>query len=74
MRCACPRCDAFMEHAETSMSCVCPQCLYRCSACLGTDSVISREDIHLMFQTNPDASVPEEIDKTDKEKTHGQEG
>ncbi len=43
MRCSCPNCGEFMEHAETSASCVCPNCLTRCSACLGTDSVVSRE-------------------------------
>ena len=45
MRCTCPQCGAFMEHAETSASCVCPQCLNRCSACLGAGTVWSRDAI-----------------------------
>lgn len=48
MRCSCPECGAFMEHAETSASCVCPVCLTRCNACLGTDSVLSRETVMMM--------------------------
>jgi len=36
-----------MVHEESGghLCCVCPDCLYRCSACLGTDSVLSREDL-----------------------------
>ncbi len=45
MRCACPHCGAFMEHAETSASCVCPQCLSRCSACLGAGTLWTREEL-----------------------------
>ena len=25
--------------------CVCPECLYRCRACMGTNTVVSREDL-----------------------------
>ncbi|MBQ4637541.1 MAG: hypothetical protein IJB92_02265 [Clostridia bacterium] len=35
-----------MVHAEdTTLGCVCPKCNNRCTACLGTDSVISREKL-----------------------------
>ena len=35
-----------MVHAESmSLGCVCPECGARCRACLGTDTVISREDL-----------------------------
>ena len=35
-----------MIQAESlSLGCVCPDCLYRCSACMGTNTVISREDL-----------------------------
>ena len=47
MRCGCPECGAFMVHEESGehVGCVCPDCLYRCTACLGTDSVLTRDDI-----------------------------
>ena len=33
-----------MIQAESlSLGCVCPDCLYRCSACMGTNTVVSRE-------------------------------
>ena len=32
-----------MVHAEDKEACVCPECGYRCTACLGTDTVVSRE-------------------------------
>lgn len=49
MRCGCPECGTYMIQSEGSqLGCVCPNCLYRCKACLGTDSVISREDMLAM--------------------------
>ncbi|MBR4500598.1 MAG: hypothetical protein IKP22_01710 [Clostridia bacterium] len=70
MRCSCPNCGEFMEHAETSASCVCPNCLARCTACLGTDSVISRETF-LRMRSDPSAGVsascPTEASGADKE-------
>ncbi len=27
------------------IGCVCPACLFRCRACMGTNSVVSREDL-----------------------------
>lgn len=48
MRCGCPECGAFMIHSESSNDCVCPDCLYRCHACQGTGTAISREEaLHL---------------------------
>ncbi len=33
-----------MVHAESfDLGCVCPECGYRCKACLGTNSVVSRD-------------------------------
>lgn len=44
MRCACHECDTYMVHSEgLELGCVCPNCGYRCKACLGTDSVIGRD-------------------------------
>ena len=45
MRCGCATCGAFMIHAEGKEACVCPECGHRCSACLGTDTVVSREGL-----------------------------
>ena len=44
MRCSCHVCDTYMAQSEgLELGCVCPNCGYRCKACLGTDSVISRD-------------------------------
>lgn len=45
MRCGCIECGAFMIHADGSEACVCPECGHRCSACLGTNTVVSREQL-----------------------------
>ena len=51
MRCGCPACGAFLAHSEGSVpSCVCPDCGYRCTACLGTNSMLTREDVLRMKQ------------------------
>lgn len=47
MRCECAKCGTYMVHAEDlGMGCVCPNCKARCNACLGTNSVLSREQLH----------------------------
>ena len=46
MRCTCKVCsrEIWMVQAESAaLGCVCPECGYRCSDCLGTDTVISRD-------------------------------
>lgn len=45
MRCGCSNCGAFMIHADEKEMCVCPECGSRCSACLGTNTVVSRESL-----------------------------
>lgn len=46
MRCACLRCGAYMAQSDDShLGCVCPECGNRCTACLGTNSVMTREQI-----------------------------
>ena len=46
MRCSCHKCDTYMVHSEgLELGCVCPNCGYRCKACLGTDSVISKDSL-----------------------------
>lgn len=46
MRCSCYNCGTYMVHAEsTHLGCVCPECKSRCKACLGTNTVMSRESL-----------------------------
>lgn len=46
MRCSCHECGTYMDQSEgLELGCVCPECGYRCKACLGTNSVVSREDL-----------------------------
>lgn len=46
MRCSCHDCGTYMNQSEgLELGCVCPECGYRCKACLGTNSVISRENL-----------------------------
>lgn len=53
MRCGCPHCEAYMVQSETEfMACVCPECGYRCNACLGTATAISREQLAAMKDTD----------------------
>ena len=46
MRCSCKECGIYMIQAESDFQgCVCPECGYRCNDCLGTNTVVSREQI-----------------------------
>ena len=46
MRCSCHVCDTYMVQSEgLELGCVCPDCGYRCKACLGTNTVVSRENL-----------------------------
>lgn len=46
MRCSCHECGTYMNQSEgLELGCVCPECGYRCKACLGTDSVVSKESL-----------------------------
>ena len=47
MRCGCPNCGAYMIQQESGayLGCRCPACDYRCDACMGTDTVLSRDEI-----------------------------
>ena len=46
MRCSCPVCGTYMIQAESvRLGCVCPECGAHCADCLGTNTVISRETI-----------------------------
>lgn len=46
MRCSCQNCGTYMVQSEDlTLGCICPQCGARCTACLGTDSVLTPEQI-----------------------------
>ena len=46
MRCSCQVCGTYMVQSEgLEKGCVCPECATRCKQCLGTDSVVSRENL-----------------------------
>lgn len=46
MRCSCRECGEYMVHEERGLGrCVCPVCGFTCKDCLGTDSVISKEQL-----------------------------
>ncbi len=53
-----------MIQAESlEFGCVCPECLYRCRACMGTNTVVRREDLgKLTFVdlTEEQEDVPED--------------
>ena len=66
MRCSCQVCGTYMVHAESlELGCVCPECGYRCKACLGTNSVLSRDALkHLKDDPVALAAIftePEEV-------------
>ncbi|HNW85861.1 MAG TPA: hypothetical protein PKJ47_02835 [Candidatus Limiplasma sp.] len=68
MRCGCPHCETFMIQEELSRSaCVCPNCGYRCDACLGTGTALSHEDLLKLkntdwFSPNFDAQAEDDTD------------
>lgn len=53
MRCGCPHCEAYMIQSETEgMACVCPLVRLPRNACLGTGTVISRERLKALKDTD----------------------
>ncbi len=46
MRCSCRNCGEYMVQSESEhLGCVCPSCGNRCTDCLGTDTLLSREQL-----------------------------
>ena len=43
-----------IQSEGSELGCVCPDCLYRCKACLGTDSAVSRDEILAMKKLKDD--------------------
>lgn len=67
MRCSCHVCDTYMAQSEgLELGCVCPQCGYRCKACLGTNTVVSRDALKNLAN-NPDflRDIFEEPERSD---------
>ena len=54
MRCHCPHCaeETWMVHSERDNACVCPECLYRCYACQGTGTALSREQVQSLREND----------------------
>ena len=46
MRCSCKVCGTWMVQAESEIhGCVCTECGYRCTDCLGTNTVVPRDRV-----------------------------
>ena len=78
MRCSCQVCVTYMVHAESlELGCVCPECGYRCKACLGTNSVLSRDALrHLKEDPVALAAIftePEEVPEKYNPDEYGRE-
>ena len=69
MRCSCHVCDTYMVHSEgLALGCVCPNCGYRCKACLGTDSVVSRDSLKdIRFDPAIMDDILSSFDETDED-------
>ena len=59
VRCSCPHCETetWMIHSERDNACVCPQCLYRCYACQGTGTALTREQILSLREESAEAQA-----------------
>lgn len=71
MRCACHVCDTYMVHSEgLELGCVCPNCGYRCKACLGTNTVVTRDALKNL-QNDPLLmyDILSNLDKTDDQES-----
>lgn len=52
MRCSCQNCGTYMVQSEgIELGCVCPQCGTRCKMCLGTNSVVPRDQLRKVAVT-----------------------
>ncbi len=75
MRCSCKECGTYMVQAESDrLGCVCPECGYRCSDCLGTNTVVSREALaSLAFDPrfSPEAVMETFTPEAEEEDTQG---
>ena len=67
MRCGCPNCGTFMIHSERDNACDCPECLYRCYACQGTGTALSREEVQALREL---PIVPPTMEERLREQAH----
>ena len=67
MRCGCPNCGTFMIHSDRDNACVCPDCLYRCYACQGTGTALSREEVQALREL---PIVPPTMEERLREQAH----
>lgn len=71
MQCACPTCGILMSHRIHGLEseCCCPVCGFVCRACMGTNSILSKEMLQKMaVQLNDDdmQHIYQEIRDDDK--------
>ena len=53
-----------IQSESLRLACVCPSCLYRCNACMGTNTVVPREALkELAFRPKVAEEEPEELDE-----------
>lgn len=73
MRCSCKECGTYMVQAESDhLGCVCPDCGYRCTDCLGTNTVVSREALRsLAFDPR---FAPDELMKSFTQEAEEEDG
>ena len=58
MRCGCFECGAYMVQAESmALGCVCPECGYRCRACMGTNTMMDREAVRSLKKAHDAAEL-----------------
>ncbi|MDO5434886.1 MAG: hypothetical protein Q4G19_00795 [Clostridia bacterium] len=77
MRCSCKECGDYMVQAESDhLGCVCQECGYRCTDCLGTDTVVPKDRLaQLAFDPrfSPE-SLASSFDTTAEDDEYGPEG
>ena len=55
-----------IQSESLRLACVCPACLYRCSACMGTNTVIPREALKELAFRPTEAEEPAEAEEARK--------
>lgn len=59
-----------IQSESMDLGCVCPDCLYRCRACMGTNTVVRREDLSKLVFVDHTA---EEIAREETDSSFGRE-
>jgi len=72
MRCSCKVCDTYMIQAESDiLGCVCPECGYRCTDCLGTNTVVPRDALKDL--ASDPRFLPENFEAAFRQEADGEE-